>query len=1319
MNISLFQSTACRCKNAMFIALLLLVNCHVLVASTTHPPVSALTLTCPADLTIQIPSGDCGAYFNYATLVWSSSVPLADTVFSPPPGTFFEVGTTPVSIAGTDAGGNVQTCTFHLTVPDYTFSTVVCDDQTVIYIDDPDCVEELTASMLLEGLFGCNDNYLVQILTPNGQSLGNMAGFDLVGNTWTVKTTNLVAGSSCWGQISVEPAPFLTIIACPADTSIFCNQPYDPEATGLPIPVWCWDLPEMDVVHTDNFFNLNCDDGLSFRIERQWEATNIFGNATTCTQHIEAKRYSLDDLVFPPDFDGTDSAALACNPSLTLAEQTDTSVTGYPLAFGLLPADPSCDFSIDFQDSILHVCGARYEIMREFTAIDWCANGGAQVEVRVHVQHILVADSTAPEFIATDSIYASLNATCGDSAWVPAAEILYECSGFSIEIIAPWDTLQTNGGWMKIEKNPGWYSLLWRLTDDCGNVSEQETALIIASGVLLNCPSDTLRITCDFFNEHLKTPLEQGDFSVLEQLGTPEYFANCTFTWADTATVNVDACGEGIIHRTMSNYDSGTPLICEQDILVEHVSDWVVQFPSDLTVNCGNQPPLFLQPLVSGQGCEAVQVTFTDQVFNVVPDACYKIVRTWKVVNPCVTGTTQDDEVIEKPENQLGLPFPDCDLDGDGDCDGKTFRDSWRNGDASNRPTAAQASQVAFPDTDPDSDPWDGYIVYEQIIKVQDVVNPVFPQGCLIPDVCVVDNSCVATVMLPTPEVNDCSISMAGGVTINANGQLGSGFGPFFNVTPGTYNVTYLAHDHCNNQKACTTTVKVKDCTPPVALCKMGLVVELMVVDPAMVQVWASDFNMGSTDNCPGTLKLSFSSDVTDIGRTFDCCDIGQQNIELWVTDLAGNQSFCETTVIIQTNMSSCECGPEIFGNLSRENGSGIGNANIEVVKDDSSYVLVSSSFPNGNYIGSTAFPANWSVHPVKNTFPQNGVSTFDAVLLTKHILGSQLLDSPYKIIAADVNHSNSVTTLDAVIIRQMVLQYISAFPDNASWRFVDKNYIFPDPLNPFAEPFPETILLENLQQDTFGVDFIGIKTGDLNLNAIPNLYTGEPEERSGGALHLKSPARQAAANETFTLPLFLEEKPVQGFQFALRFDPEKLELTALQPGFLSRENWSEKDLAAGILPVSWFSEAAWTASPLTPAFSLIFKAKEKGDVGDWVQLDPSILSAEAYSPDLEVLDLQLQFAKNPSGESALAFADPTPNPFTEATILSFFLPAEGVVSLSLSSPDGKAVFSAEHFFEKGWNAWKIERKQLPGAGVWFAEIRTEFGRKTARLMAW
>jgi hypothetical protein len=128
-----------------------------------------------------------------------------------------------------------------------------------------------------------------------------------------------------------------------------------------------------------------------------------------------------------------------------------------------------------------------------------------------------------------------------------------------------------------------------------------------------------------------------------------------------------------------------------------------------------------------------------------------------------------------------------------------------------------------------------------------------------------------------------------------------------------------------------------------------------------------------------------------------------------------------------------------------------------------------------------------FSVVPSKNNLPLNGVTTYDLVLISKHLLGIQTLDSPYKIIAADANQDGKVTTYDIVLLRRLILGLIDALPNGKSWRFLPADYEFPDPQNPFLSGFPEAITVPNTSdpvQNSFY--FKGIKIGDVNDSADP-----------------------------------------------------------------------------------------------------------------------------------------------------------------------------------------------------------------------------------------
>jgi hypothetical protein len=92
--------------------------------------------------------------------------------------------------------------------------------------------------------------------------------------------------------------------------------------------------------------------------------------------------------------------------------------------------------------------------------------------------------------------------------------------------------------------------------------------------------------------------------------------------------------------------------------------------------------------------------------------------------------------------------------------------------------------------------------------------------------------------------------------------------------------------------------------------------------------------------------------------------------------------------------------------------------------------------------------PCNWAhdkrhVLPDLNFInPDNGVTTYDLVLISQHILSLQPFTSPFQIIAADANNSGSVTTFDIIDIRKVILGITPNFSSNKSWRYIPKLHL-------------------------------------------------------------------------------------------------------------------------------------------------------------------------------------------------------------------------------------------------------------------------------------
>ncbi len=148
----------------------------------------------------------------------------------------------------------------------------------------------------------------------------------------------------------------------------------------------------------------------------------------------------------------------------------------------------------------------------------------------------------------------------------------------------------------------------------------------------------------------------------------------------------------------------------------------------------------------------------------------------------------------------------------------------------------------------------------------------------------------------------------------------------------------------------------------------------------------------------------------------------------------------------------------------------------LEGVRDTNTLTAKDGSYKFPSVIGSLGF----EVTPAKadDTPAARGVTTLDLILIRQHMLGNRLLDSPYKLLAADADGSGTITTVDIALLRRLVLGLTNDLPMGL-WRFVPADHVFADPTSPWHAPTNRwyTNLVSNLS----GQDFVAIKLGDVN----------------------------------------------------------------------------------------------------------------------------------------------------------------------------------------------------------------------------------------------
>ena len=112
---------------------------------------------------------------------------------------------------------------------------------------------------------------------------------------------------------------------------------------------------------------------------------------------------------------------------------------------------------------------------------------------------------------------------------------------------------------------------------------------------------------------------------------------------------------------------------------------------------------------------------------------------------------------------------------------------------------------------------------------------------------------------------------------------------------------------------------------------------------------------------------------------------------------------------------------------------------------------------------------------------PLNGVSTFDLVLISKHILNILVQDSYYSILAMDINGNGMVTVFDLIYLRQFILGIDFIFPVPA-WRFLEA---MDDPTDFVPLPEVDTLHFHVDSGETKVLDIIAVKVGDVNGSFI------------------------------------------------------------------------------------------------------------------------------------------------------------------------------------------------------------------------------------------
>ncbi len=288
------------------------------------------------------------------------------------------------------------------------------------------------------------------------------------------------------------------------------------------------------------------------------------------------------------------------------------------------------DVTFDVQ-AVLLGGGCAGTWYRQWTATDECGN------VSYAEQFIPVVDETAPEFLyfpedVTLELDDSGNADYSPEAVGGLPVASDNCANYTSDLTPsfvdsePMSLCGSEGqGSYEIERT-------WTVSDICGNVHNQVQVITLED---ITAPTlegdDDIDVACDAYDEstsYITASQAYGDFDLTWE--TNETAGGCVepvgqFARVYTAT---DACG---------NVETFIQFIT----LVDEVAPEFVDFPADVTVECGEE--VFPEPTATDNCSDAADIAIVEDRME-VPGECpgsYSIVRTFTATDDCGNAATQ------------------------------------------------------------------------------------------------------------------------------------------------------------------------------------------------------------------------------------------------------------------------------------------------------------------------------------------------------------------------------------------------------------------------------------------------------------------------------------------------------------------------------------------------------------------------------------------------------------------------------------------------------------------------------------------------------
>ena len=1262
------------------------------------------TITCPGNVSVtcasQVPLGSNTAAVTSDNCGGAVTVTFADVISNQICANRFTITRTYRAI---DACGNTATCAQTITVNDQTAPTITCPGNISVTCASQVPVGSTTAVTTSDNCGGAVTVTFADVIT--NQICANRftitrtyTAIDACGNTATCAQTIIV---------NDQTAPTIT---CPGNVSVTCaSQVPVGSTTAVTTSDNCGGA--VTVTFADVITNQICAN--RFTITRTYTATDACGNTATCAQTIIVNDQTAPTIICPG------------NITVSCASQTSANLAS------VIASDNCSAVTIIFNDVVSsQTCLNRFIITRTYTAADACGS------TATCIQTITVNDQTAP----TITCPANITVSCASEVPVanPASVVASDnCGGVTVTLVSDVISNQICANRFTITRT-------YQVMDACGNIAlcAQTITVNDQTAPVFTVLPQNLSVECAEA-ANIETLIQAwlgtfGGAQAISQCGatpgiTTQFISEVPACEGSTSTfvrtyqfMATDACGNiSTALATFSLIDTTPPtIICPPgNLLLTCGYDLPAPDPSAVVAydNCGESVKLTLTIYSVGTGCAGY--TQSVDYWYMAMDKCGNM-----------SNCDQSFQIIDSIPPLYTGP------------------DTLQVGCVDDLPGAGEITGILAPYM---SDNCSDVICFGRVVtqdgnnsvtftvKAKDLCgnwtqrfNVTFVATGICQPLCTATQTVwgdpAGTINgLPTTTVIEQLLGEYGGVTAGKLGKTittssapcvqsmlpGSGTTAQFN--PGQH--TFSAANGCDPSSPLLN----NDAT-----LKNKLAANVMAMQ---FNIW---YNLTFHQRSLGVQQLTRLPaclvDPIVLGKMEADLITVQGLLNLSNDYLAGvgffPQGFGELLSDALDNLNAywqncqvntpCPVNVSVAGSLKTEPQDGVEEVAVNLVGSYPTIPPISMfavTDAQGSYMFSNAVPpaSNLTVTPTKDDNPLNGVTTYDLALISKHILGLEPLSSPYKMIAADANKSGSITAFDIVELRKLILGIYQELPDNNSWRFVDKSFVFPNPANPFQTIFSENKTVANIQASQIDDDFVAVKIGDVNQSAIANTQQ-DGEDRTAGTLLLEVEDHAVKAGDTFDVT-FKTVEAAQAFQFTLNLNG--LTVTEITSGDqVSAENFGVfQDTPDGAGP-----NALTVSLNGALEFTVSFRAATSGKVSDLLNLSSRITKAEAYNMKGEREEVALRF-RSPAGitTNGLGFElyQNQPNPFQSRTIIGFHLPVATSATLTVYDESGRTLFSQQGDYAKGYNYIPVELSVLNTSGLLYYKLETATDVATKKMI--